>query len=319
MLIASSPTGIKYCEEAVVSRVKNAKFVALDEDGNLADDIAPDALLVFYDLFFAVRDNPAILTNLTKIAARCQWVQAGSAGWDTPLLASVYNSAQKYCNASGVHAEPIAQYVLGHMLAHCKQFDIHREHQRRHEWKELPGLGELTGALVGIVGYGGIGRAVARLCKAFGTTVLGFRRTPQPDEHADAVHSVNDFDAHLGDLDYLVLCIPDSPESRGFMHADRFAHMKPSALLVNVGRGSAVVEADLIRALEQEQLAAAAIDTTQQEPLPKGDPLWDAPNLYISSHDSAHSPHSVPRLIALFADNVARHAEGKPLVNLVKG
>lgn len=319
MIIASSSTGIKYCRDVIDQRIADVEYVEVDDNASLPDGVNPDVLFVFYDLYFAARDNAEIITNLSRVAGGCQWVQAGSAGWDVPLLASVYKSAQRYCNASGVHAEPLAQYALGHMLAHCKQFDLHREYRRLHKWEELPGLGELTGATVGIVGYGGIGRAVARLCKAFGMVVQGFRRSPQPDEYADAVYSVEDFDLYLEGMDYLVLCVPESAESRDFMHAERFAKMKESALLVNVGRGNSIVEADLIQALQQGHIAAAVVDTTRQEPLPADDPLWDAPNLYISAHDAAHSPHSIIRLVELFASNVERFAKGEALVNQVKG
>ncbi|MBF2754452.1 MAG: D-2-hydroxyacid dehydrogenase [Gammaproteobacteria bacterium AqS3] len=319
-LIATTPAGERALRQHAPEIAEQCRFLLLNEDGSLPADAseAADILLVFYDLFFTAHVSASPITeNLSAVAGECSWVQAGSAGWDDAFLGSIKHSARRYCNASGVHAPSIANYVFAHFLAHCKRLDLHRLQQAEHIWQGQGGDGELTEAHLGIVGYGGIGREIARLGRAFNMHITAIRRSPQPDPHADEVWGTDRLDELIAQSAYLALCAPHSSETEGLLDARRLALMPEGSVLVNVGRGSAIVEADLIEALKRGRPAYAAIDTTATEPLPEDSPLWDTPNLYISPHDSAFSPHSVPRLMKLFAENIRRHIAGEELLNLV--
>lgn len=289
----------------------------LDEEGRPlnADEKPGGALLLSYDLFIAALGNPAIGENLARFAAECDWVQAGSAG-DNPMLDAVRSVSQQYCNAAGMHAVPIAQYVMLQLLRWCMHLDRHAEQQKQNLWQPFMSESELTGLRLGILGYGGIGREVGRLARTMGMEVFGWRRNPEPCEQADAVLAGDEgLEQILRRSDCIVLSLPHSEQTQGLMNSKRFGLMKPGAVLVNVGRGTALDEEALADALQSGHLAFAALDTTILEPLPQDSPLWGLENCHITPHDSAWSPHSARRLGDLFCDNLARWRAGKPLRN----
>jgi len=167
-----------------------------------------------------------------------------------------------------------------------------------------------------ILGYGGIGSQVAKLGKAFGMRVTGIRRNPQDDEHADEVLGLDRFEELLPLTDYLVLSLPDSPQTRDIINADILEKINSSAMLINVGRGTAINEDDLTDALNDGKIAAAALDTTKVEPLDANSLLWMAKNCFISAHDSAHSLLSLERAFDLFFQNIKNIQNGDQIVNL---
>lgn len=303
---------------AILQAVPDAEIVHLDELGiplGAATLNAP-ALLISYDLFIAGLGNPAIGENLSRLAAQCAWVQAGSAGADDSMLAQIRSCAPRYCNARSLHAIPVAQYVFAQLLRWHRRLDQLAAQQAEHLWQPFMVECELTGRTLGILGYGGIGREIGRLGHAFGMEVLGWRRQAQADEHAEQVLSGEDgLKRILGAADALVLCLPDSEQTRGLMNAERLAQLKTSTMLVNVGRGSVMDEEALVQQLHSGKIACAALDTTADEPLPADSPLWDAPNCYISPHNSAWSPLSATRLRELFCTNLKHWLAGEQLHN----
>jgi len=167
-----------------------------------------------------------------------------------------------------------------------------------------------------ILGYGGIGKEVAKLGKAFGMRVTGIRRNPVDDEYADEVLGLESFEELLPLTDYLILALPDSFQTRDIINQDVLKKLNNSAMLINVGRGTAINEQDLSEALNNNEIAAAALDTTKIEPLENSSPLWNTPNCFISAHDSAHSLLSIPRAFSLFAENIKNIKNGDQIVNL---
>ena len=167
-----------------------------------------------------------------------------------------------------------------------------------------------------ILGYGGIGSQVAKLGKAFGMRVTGIRRNPQDDEHADEVLGLDRFEELLPLTDYLVLALPDSPQTRNIINADILEKLNTSAMIINVGRGTAINEVDLADALNNGKIAAAALDTTKIEPLDANSSLWIAKNCFISAHDSAHSLLSLGRAFELFFQNIKNIKNSDRVINL---
>ena len=147
---------------------------------------------------------------------------------------------------------------------------------------------------------------------------MGKRRNPINDEYADEVLGLDSFEELLPLIDYLVLALPDSPQTRDMINQDVLKKLNNSAMLVNVGRGTAINEQDLSDALNNKVIAAAALDTTKTEPLESSSLLWDATNCFISAHDSAHSLLSIPRAFNLFAENIQNIKDGSPIKNLYK-
>ena len=257
--------------------------------------------------------------NMDELAPNLRWWQGLGAGYDqidTELLARM---GVIQTNASGIASIPIAEFVMGRLLQvwkHLRQLD---DAQDRRVWEELYGL-QMEGRTLGIVGLGAIGRELAVRARAFGMTVLAARGLAKPgdsDPDVDELFPASALDDMLPLCDAVVLALPAGPEVEDLMDARRLALMPQGSVLVNVARGMHVVEADLIAALESGHLGAAVLDVTRQEPLPPDDPLWSAPNIYISPHSAISLDRYEATLIRLAADNLGRLLRDEPLRNVV--
>ena len=276
-----------------------------------------DAFFMSYQFLFAARDIPEIFDSLLALSKRMKFIQSGFAGMDAPILQEVLKEKDiLIANASSIYAIPIAHYVFSQILRWNKRIDQHIELQQSKSWTPLGGDGELTDKTLVIFGYGGIGKEVAKLGKAFGMRVTGIRRNPVDDEYADEVLGLESFEDLLPLTDYLILALPDSLQTKDIINHDVLKRLNNSAMLINVGRGTAINEQDLSEALNNNEIAAAALDTTKIEPLENSSPLWNTPNCFISAHDSAHSLLSIPRAFSLFAENIKNIKNGDQIVNL---
>ena len=286
---------------------------------NPAWDSAPDcdAFFLSYEFMFAVRDNPYLSEPLINLSKRMKFIQTGFAGMDSPVSQALLRETNaSLSNASGIHAIPIAHYVFAQMLRWNKRIDQHSELQKMKQWTPLGGDGELTDKTLVILGYGGIGREIGKLGKAFGMNITGIRSKPSDCSYADQVLGLEHFKELLPLIDYLVLALPDSEETRNIVDKNILEQLNKSAMLINVGRGTAINEEDLAHALDTNQIAAAALDTTKDEPLEKSSSLWTAKNCFISAHDSAHSVLSIPRTFHLFLENLKNIKNNQPIKNL---
>lgn len=261
-------------------------------------------------------DQPA-LEHVLAAAPALRWMHTPSAGVDHVLTPTVIARAITLTNSAGVHAIPIAEFVLGFMLAHAKQLRAFHTAQDEARWAGGLPLRELYEATLLIVGIGGIGGAIAERAAAFGMRVLGSRRTPRPMPGVERVVGGDAWRDLLPEADYIVIATPLTPETRAMVDAAAFAAMRPSAYLINIARGAVIDEPALIAALNQGQIAGAALDTFEQEPLPAESPLWRLPNVTITPHSTASSPRMRERQIALFLENLARFRAGQPLLNIV--
>jgi phosphoglycerate dehydrogenase-like enzyme len=245
-------------------------------------------------------------------------VQSHGVGVDGLLNEELIESDLIVTNGAPLHTVPMAETVMALLLAATKRLPEHAADQQARRWRRLPKR-ELRGSTVGIIGLGRIGTEVARLCAAFGARVIGLRRTPQatPPPGVERVYGPDGLHDLLSASDYVVLTLSLNPTSRGLLGAAEIAAMQPTAILVNVARGDVVDEPALIEALRDERLAYACLDTFQREPLPSESPLYDLPNVLITPHNSASSPHMEERVIELFLDNLGRLVRGEELLNVV--
>jgi phosphoglycerate dehydrogenase-like enzyme len=256
--------------------------------------------------------------GLGTVAPALRWVQAIGAGTDH-FRGAQLGPDVLVTNAAGVAAVPIAEFVVGQLLAIWKRFDELAEHQRRHVWEPAYGR-QVSGLTLGLVGLGAIGTAVAERARALGMHVLAVRRRPGADDRPPVVDEVvgpERLHDVLPRVDAVVVCAPATPETQDLFDAAAFAAMRPGAVFCNVARGSLVDEAALLEALRSGHLGAAVVDVTRQEPLPADSPLWDAPNLRLSPHSSASLDHYVESVFELFADNLGRYLRREPLRNMV--
>ena len=260
---------------------------------------------------------PAILFGqpfLRLVDNQTVFVQSCSAGVEqlTPILPRNI----PLCNASGVHANAVAEAVLASILANAKMLYQRRVDQAEHVWRQLP-CRELTGSVMCILGTGHIGSETARLAKTFGMETVGVRRHPAPARHFDAVVTQDQLHQVLPRADYLVVACPLTPQTRSMIGAAELKFLKNGAYLANVARGAIVDENALVAALESGQLGGAFLDCHNQEPLPPDHPLWTIPGVDISPHDSHASQFIGDNQIGLFCKNLKRATTGQPLLNLV--
>jgi phosphoglycerate dehydrogenase-like enzyme len=231
-----------------------------------------------------------------------RWVHFLSAGveriWDMDVAWDRYVVTK----SSGVHGAPMSELVFGAMLYFRKRLGMYRDQQRERVWRR-EWLGELCGRTVVIFGLGAVGQAVARRAAAFDMRVLGVSRGGQPVEHVERVVPLADRARVLGKADFVVLCLPLTAETRGLVDAAFLAALPAGAVLVDVSRGGVVREADLVTALRDGRLAAAALDVFEREPLDPGSPLWDLPNVLITPHVGGTTPRYLERALEIFVRN----------------
>lgn len=259
------------------------------------------------DFEIALRRAPAL-----------RWLQIHPAGAERPIYRELRDRGVKVTTASGATAVMVSHSTLGAVIALNRRFPLLADAQRRHAWE--PRIGEraprdLKGQCAVVVGMGPIGRNIAALLKVLGMTVIGARRTAQPVEPCDRTVAYDHLGEVLPQADWLILCCPASPLTRGIANAAAFAAMPAGAHFVNVARGEIAVEADVIAALASGQLAGAYLDVFEREPLDPGSPLWDMPNVLVSPHTASHSLGQNEAIFEIFLDNLARWRDGQKLRN----
>ena len=270
------------------------------------------------------------------LAPNLRWVQFHTAGINRLRESEIWHSDILLTSASGIHAPNMGQYVMAQILAWANRTPTWFYYQQRGEWpagrwdKFLPD--ELRGRTLGILGYGSIGREVARLAKAFGLTVLASKRDARDvKDHGYMVPGAGDPEGVTADriypgaaarsmvaeCDYVVITLPLTPATNALVDEALLRAMKPGAYLVNVSRGGVVDEAALIKALKKGWIAGAGLDVFENEPLPDGSPLWSMDNVILTPHVSGFTPFYDERVVDLFCANLGRYLAGERLINLV--
>jgi phosphoglycerate dehydrogenase-like enzyme len=270
---------------------------------------------------------------------RLRWFQGRSAGINAFVGTPLWNSDVRFTTASGVHAIPIAEYVTGMMIALARDFLGYLDFQRRACWpmtpkvhfEQFPGR-ELRGATVLIIGYGSIGREIARQSRALGLRVLAIKRDPAARADPGFIMpGTGDPDgsiparilppADLGDVlplaEYVVIASASTAETRHLIGEAQLRCMRPDAILINIARGDIVDEPALVRALQERWIAGAGLDVFEREPLPADHPLWRLDNVILSPHIAGFTPRYDDHMATLFAENLRRYVSGEPLLNLV--
>jgi phosphoglycerate dehydrogenase-like enzyme len=244
-----------------------------------------------------------------------RWLQSSAAGFDHPIFGELVRRGLRL-SPSHIAGPPIADYVLRAALDHLQQAERWRQAAAEHRWEPHEFV-EMASTHWLVVGLGTIGGDIAVRARAFGAHVTGVRRTPAGDEPVDAMIAPDQIDTALPDADVIVLATPSSPTTDGLVDDGFLARTKPSALLVNIGRGALVDEPALLRALDEGRLARAVLDVAATEPLPADDPLWRHPKVEITPHSSALGDGRHRRAAEVFAENLRRFCSGEPLLHEV--
>ena len=269
--------------------------------------------------------------ELLEAGSDLEWVHSGAAGVGSSLTPTMKASSVVFTNSAGIHAPPMAETVLAMVLHFGRGLDFALRNQARRVWSTdayyVAGapLRELSRMTVGLLGFGGIGREVARRVGSLGARVLGLKRTPPEPGEADLapvagggslaerielLHGEAGLDRLLAESDVLVLCAPETDETRGILNSDALARMKAGALVVNVGRGKLVEMDALVEALRDGRLRGAGLDVFPSEPLAADHPLWDLPNVVLTPHVSAVTHAFWERETELILHNLRCHLEG---------
>jgi phosphoglycerate dehydrogenase-like enzyme len=254
------------------------------------------------------RTRTTLLELLAGGGGRLRVIQTLSAGVD--WLVGWVPEHVIVCNARGVYDAPLAEWVVGAILAMQRGIVQSRDAQARHEWDEIE-QPELSGRRVVILGLGSIGTAIADRLRPFGVEVIGVGRTAR-----DGVRGLADLDEVLRDAEILVNILPLTSDTKGLLDARRLGLLPDGALVVNGGRGRTIETAALVEELQAGRIRAA-LDVTDPEPLPPDHPLWGLPNVLITPHMAGDSPASAIRAFELAGDQVRRFAAGEPLINEV--
>jgi phosphoglycerate dehydrogenase-like enzyme len=291
------------------------------ENVDAARSTAPELTEAQREMFARVHGVIAIDLpfDVGKIAPNLAWVQGVGAGYAQLQSAGLAEAGIRLSSAAGANAVAIAEFVVGRLLQERKRFREIEEHQDRHDWQPLYGT-ELAGTTIGLIGYGAICAAVAKRLAAFEVNLLASRRSARPGDTApfiDVLYPTDRLHEMLARCDTVIAAVPETSETIGLMDADAFAALPAGSFFVNVGRGTLVDERALIDALRSGHLRGAALDVASEEPLPPDNPLWDAPNLYLSYHCSAAPSALFANLHRLWAENVRSWLAGGPLVNEV--
>jgi phosphoglycerate dehydrogenase-like enzyme len=276
---------------------------------------------------------------LLAAATRLKWVQSPTASLEHFVFPDLVAHPCTLTNMRAIFGDVIADHVMAYVLCFARNLHVYLRQQQEALWKPVggkqdagqnfltgPGLvspadrahRHLADSIMGVVGLGDIGAETARRAAAFGMRVIAVdpKRTQKP-EWVASLKTLNGLDELLGESDFVVVAAPHTPETEGMFRRPRFQRMKRTGIFINIGRGAIVSLADLAAALEAGEIAGAALDVFETEPLPPENPLWRMPNVLITPHVAACSPRIAERHLATLVDNVRSFAEGRELKNVV--
>jgi phosphoglycerate dehydrogenase-like enzyme len=307
--------------------------LVLSESGNylqLLDELAPIARVVIgtepEDFDASVEEADVIVVGMggarafpavLSKAKKARWVHSLSAGVEGILFPEFISSPLPLTNARGVFARSLGEFALAGMLWFAKDLNRMRTNQKAHRWEQFD-VQELYGQTLGIVGYGEIGRAAARLARPFGMKILALKRRPELiQDEVDAVYTPDRLNEMAAASDYLLAAAALTPETRGMVGEAALRSMKKSAVIMNLGRGPVIEEEAMIRALREGWIRGAVLDVFETEPLPEGHAFYDLDNVLLSPHCADHTDDWLQLTMRFFVENFQRFAAGLPLENLV--
>lgn len=281
-----------------------------------------DAALPGTDILVGFKIRPEQFT----LSSRLKWIHATAAGVGQLMFPELRRAGIVVTNARGIHSVPMAEHILGTIIALARRFPDSLRYQMQSRWAQqelwdappAARMRELNGQILLIVGFGSIGRELARRIQPLGMRVWGVTRSGAGDASlVERILPVSELAAALPQADFVLLAAPETPETRRMIGEPELARMKPSAYLINVARGSVIDEPALIEALRRRAIAGAALDVAEKEPLPPESPLWKLDNVFITPHVSAVTDRLWERQADLLIENLDRWFSGRELLNQV--
>ncbi|MBA62532.1 MAG: D-2-hydroxyacid dehydrogenase [Planctomycetaceae bacterium] len=278
-----------------------------------------------------------MLPELLQASTQLRWIQSPTASLEHYLFPELIEHPAQLTNMRGLFHDVIADQVFAYILMFARRMHIYLAQQLQQRWAPVGGENaradyavgpgnetsmdrahqQLADATLGIFGLGSIGQEIARYGKRLGMNVIGVDPYCERPDCVDDFGNLSFLDELLEQSDFLVIAAPHTPETEGFFNLNRIQKMKPSAFLINIGRGVIVPLDDLVQALQTETIAGAALDVFEIEPLPEHHPLWLLPNVILTPHIAACTPKVPQRHLELLLENIRRFANDEPLLNVV--
>jgi len=299
-----------------LEQLRGVSNIFISDDQAELEKRAPEA-----EVILVSGATGAYLPKIWNHARSVRWIHSLAAGVDKLIFPELADSPIPLTNARGVFKRSLAEFAVLGILFHTKKVRRLIDNQRERKWDDFY-VGFANGRVMGIVGYGEIGRECALLAKGLGLEIHALRRNPQKsaaDPAVDRVFGPAQLLEMLAGIDVLLCCAPLTPQTHHMIGDAEFKVMKRTAIVLNVGRGPVIDEAALIRALLSETIAGASLDVFEREPLPKDSALWGMDNVLISPHCTDHTdePDWLDLSMQVFVDNFHRYQKGDPLLNVV--
>ena len=258
--------------------------------------------------------------KLLRASEKLELLQLNSSGADAYIKEGLLAPGTMLASATGAYGKAVSEHMLAMLLSLQKKLHLYRDAQNRKEWADEGEVVSITDSRILVLGLGDIGRSFAALTKALGAYVIGMKR--RPGTAPSCVHELlptEELKQVLPTVDAVVSFLPNTPETKHLFDRTLLSLMKPSAILLNGGRGNSVDPDALYDALSSGALYAAGLDVTDPEPLPPGHRLWSLPNVYITPHVAGkyHLPETLDRIVEIACSNLSSHLDGKPLKNLI--
>jgi phosphoglycerate dehydrogenase-like enzyme len=288
--------------------------VIVSNDAAKVRECAPQA-----DVIVNGTSNPPLLSAAIPPARRAKWIHSLWTGVDNVLSPEVLASPLPLTNGRGVFRRPLAEWSIGAMLYFAYNMRRMIRQQQAGVWEAFT-TEEIRGKTLGIVGFGGIGSTTAALARPFGMRIVALRRRPElfeQDQLVDQSFAPEQINHLMASSDYVLLAAPLTEQTRGMIGAPQIAAMKPTGVLINVGRGAVVDEPALVQALEAGKIRGAALDVFAVEPLPSGHPFYRLENVLLSPHTADHVQDFIHLAVESFLENLRRFRANEPLLNLV--
>ncbi len=312
VLVGPNPMGLENALPDLMRDYPQVEFVHCTQQGVLSDAIAD------VDIYMGWLDRDIFLA-----ARNLKWIQSPSSGINYYLaIPELVESDVLLTSARGTHGSCLAESALAMIFAFTRGIRHCVLRQQEHVWSihEIRGkLVELTGSTLGIIGFGAVGRALAKRAQAFDMRIIAVDLYPSnKPEYVDGLWGLDHLDHLLSESDYVVVTVPRTPQTLGMIRAEQLALMKPSAMLVGISRGGIIDQRALAQALRENQLAAAALDVFDPEPLPADSELWDLENLLITPHTAGGTQFEARHILEIFHENLGRFLRGDlPLRNQI--
>jgi phosphoglycerate dehydrogenase-like enzyme len=311
LLVLSNPTA-DYLR--LLERLREPVDILTGNDPEFATAHAAGAEVILVGSF-----EGDLLRMVFPLASEVRWVHSMSAGVEKIVFPELVESRVPLTNGKGVFTASLAEFAIASMLFFAKDLRRLVRNQQAGQWKQFD-IELLRGQVLGIVGYGDIGRESARLARAIGMKVVAVRRRAalsSQDTDLERTYPPEGLREMLAISDYVLVTTPLTPETRGMIGQAELAVMKPTAVIINLGRGPVIDESALIAALAQKRIRGAALDVFDEEPLPEGHPFYGFENVLLSPHSADHTVGWADLAMHVFIENFERFRAGQPLLNIV--